>query len=185
MIQGKICITIGMCFLCLQAFPQAKEFIAMEYVGGIGNRMLKVWVTDSFIFAAKVKGLSYSPIYKPADYDLTKTKELHYDPIDNINIKMSEKYDGLDFSNASPAEFLEIDEKNFAIAKVDIVDAWYNSRKKWGMGGYPHKGRIFIVSHPADYNSKRKREFILVGDQDGSAIMEWILSKRQPRPGVF
>lgn len=42
------------------------------------------------------------------------------------------------------------------------------------MGGYPHNGRIIIVSSPSEFNSKKKREFILVGTQDERLILNWI-----------
>lgn len=174
-IMMKTLLTIIIWLLCVNCIAQTEEFTAMEYVGGIGNRILKVWVTDSLIFAAKVKGLTSETTFSPLDNtELVVSNEKRHDHESYVNKEKSSIYSDIDFSSITPKKFLEIDSKNFVIRKIDIIDFYHNPKKKWGMGGYPHNGRIFIISNPTEYNSKKTREFILIGSQDEKPILEWI-----------
>jgi len=52
--------TLGLIIMILISTTMKDEiqkFYSMEYVNIIGNRILKVWVTSEYIYAAKVKGL--------------------------------------------------------------------------------------------------------------------------------
>ncbi|MFD2034021.1 hypothetical protein ACFSKL_04420 [Belliella marina] len=173
--MNKILGTIIICLLSFDSVAQTKEFTAMEYVGGIGNRILKVWVTDSLIFAAKVKGLTSVTTYSPLDNtQLVVSPEKRNNPDFYVDEEKSILYSHIDFSSITPKKFLEIDNKNFVIRKIDILESYHKSKKKWGMGGYTHNGRIFVISTPNEFNSKKKRELILIGDQDEKPILEWI-----------
>lgn len=168
-------VTILICLLSFDNIAQTREFTAMEYVGGIGNRILKVWITDSLVFAAKVKGLTSETTFSPLDNtQLVVSKDIRNNSDSYVDEEKSFKYNHIDFSSITPKEFLEIDNKNFVIRKRDILEFYHSSKKKWGMGGYPHNGRIFIISTPNEFNSKKTREFILIGDQDEKPILEWI-----------
>jgi hypothetical protein len=46
----------------------------------------------------------------------------------------------------------------------DISTVEYNPKKKWGMGYYPHSGRVYINK------AGRTREFIVLGKQSGSDV---------------
>jgi hypothetical protein len=169
-------LTTSILFLILiDTAGQTREFTAMEYVGGIGNRILKVWITDSLIFAAKVKGLTSETTFSPIDNtELVVPNHKRDDPNSYVNKERILSYRDIVFSTITPKTFLEIDSKNFVIRKIDIIKAYHNPKKKWGMGGYPHNGRIIVVSSPSEFNSKKKREFILIGAQDERPILNWI-----------
>ncbi len=169
-------LTTSIIFLMfIDSVGQTREFTAMEYVGGIGNRILKVWVTDSLIFAAKVKGMTSETTFSQIDNtELVIPRYKRDDPNSYINEKRILSYHDIDFSKLTPKVFLEIDSKNFVIRKIDIKEAYHNPKKKWGMGRYPHNGRIVIVSIPSEFNRKKTREFILVGNQDERPILNWI-----------
>ena len=59
---------------------------------------------------------------------------------------------------------------NFKIKLSDIKEVHYNPNKKFGMGPYPHDGRVTIKT-----NDNRKREFIILGNQSGQKIANWIV----------
>lgn len=53
---------------------------------------------------------------------------------------------------------------NFAIALSAVRSVTYDPEKKWGMGCYPHDGRVIVAT------LERNREFIILGDQSGREI---------------
>ena len=55
---------------------------------------------------------------------------------------------------------------NFALSHADITSVIFNPKKKWGMGPYPHDGRVIVET------STRRREFIILGKQSGREIAE-------------
>lgn len=171
----KILATSIIFFILVEAAAQTNEFIAMEYVGGIGNRILKVWVTDSLIFAAKVKGYTVESLFNTdRNPELVIPYSKRNDPNSYVNKKKAQPYDSVDFSTITPRRFCEMDIENFVICKIDIIKVYHNPKKKWGMGRYPHNGRIIIVSSPGEFNNKKEREFILIGAQDEKPILNWI-----------
>jgi hypothetical protein len=54
----------------------------------------------------------------------------------------------------------------------DIKSAIYNPSKKFGMGYYPHDGRVIIETF-----DNKKREFIILGNQSGESIANFITIK--------
>jgi len=165
----------------LNSLGQNTEFIAMEYVGAIGNRIIKVWLTDEKIFAAKVKGLTSETTVSPAlnESALVVNYENRSNPNSYVNKQKESIYNAVNFNKITPSEFLNLDKNNFVIKKKDIAEFYHNSKKKWGMGGYPHNGRIFVISTPTEFNRKKKREFILVGNQDEKPILEWLKNSKE------
>jgi len=61
---------------------------------------------------------------------------------------------------------------NFLIRTIDIKSVVYNRKKKWGMGDYPHDGRVTVETY-----DNRKREFIILGAQSGKDIAGFITQK--------
>lgn len=55
---------------------------------------------------------------------------------------------------------------DFATCFSDVTAISYNHRKKWGMGYYPHDGRV-LISTPT-----RARELIILGRQSGRSIAD-------------
>ncbi len=83
-------------------------------------------------------------------------------------MKKMDTYDAL--LNDHPA-FLNADKDNFIIQKADIKRIYHNPKKKWGMGYYPHAGRIEIETTKTAENRKGDRELILVGDQNPDSVL--------------
>lgn len=53
---------------------------------------------------------------------------------------------------------------NFSVSLGDVCSIEYTPKKKWGMGYYPHDGRVFIRT------ATDKRELIILGCQSGREI---------------
>jgi hypothetical protein len=140
------------------------HFIAMEYKG-MSNCIYKIYVTDSLIFGAKVNG--YITTEPNFGMGTSIPKDKMHDPESYVDPKM-DKYDTLLSDNAA---FLKADGNNFIIRKADIKQVSHNPKKKWGMGYYPHAGRIEIETIKTSENRKGDRELILVGDQNPDLIV--------------
>ncbi|WP_374950638.1 hypothetical protein [Mucilaginibacter sp.] len=143
-------------------------FIAMQYKG-MSNCIYKVFVTDSTVMAAKVNG--YIGVSSPFKIGTTVPANVMHDPEAYINRSLSSKYDSLLNDNQ---KFVKADKQNFIIRKEDIKRVYHNPEKKWGMGYYPHNGRIEIqtTKKVKGLNSETEREFILIGDQDPKTILK-------------
>ena len=153
-------------------------FYAMEYVNIIGNRILKVWITSERIFAAKVKGMTsettrYSFINNTS---LVVDRRKRNSPQEYANQTEEARYSEVDFNSINSIEFLEMNKGNFIITKTNIEDSYHNPAKKWGMGRYPHNGRIILRLKKESSNNKTKREFILIGKQNKNRILNSINS---------
>lgn len=148
-------------FLDLQGQPVLVSFLAMEYYAVMFNRSFLVIVTKNAICGAKMFGVVGSPRTAIGAYKWR-------DPRNFINRKTLEKYRSID--PESPA-FLNIDKVNFQTPCNNVKGIGFTSRKKSSMGGVPHSGSLFV-----QLADGRKREFILLGDQDGEEIERLILS---------
>jgi hypothetical protein len=146
-------------------------FIAMQYKG-LSNCIYKVYVTDSLIMCAKVNG--YITIEPSFGMGTTVPKSRMHDPEAYVNKEIEAKYPPL---LSDIHGFLTADNQNFIIRKKDISKIYYDPTKKWGMGYYPHNGRIFIEVSEKVYNNQRKREFILIGDQNPDEILKLLNTK--------
>jgi hypothetical protein len=61
---------------------------------------------------------------------------------------------------------------NFVIKRANIKNAYHDPKKKWGMGYYPHDGKVYIETFDG-----RKKEFIILGNQSGHKIANLVLTK--------
>lgn len=130
-------------------------FIAMEYWLVLLNRMYLVTVVDGKLCGAKIRGTSFSPKTPQANkpwYDLK-----FYLTEDVVN-----RYRGID---PGSTDFKPINRANFQAALNDLKSAEFDTREKFGMGYVPHTGRLYI-----EWNGGKKREFMLLGDQNGKEI---------------
>lgn len=148
-------------FFDLQGQPTVVSFLAMEYYAMMFNRSFAVMVTKNAICGAKMFGVVGSPRTAIGVY-------LWRDPRNFINKKTLEKYHSIE--SESPA-FLKIDKVNFQIPCNSVKGIGYTSKKKMSMGGVPHSGSLFVYLVDG-----RKREFILLGNQDGEEIERLMLS---------
>ncbi|WMX13212.1 hypothetical protein [Aureispira sp. CCB-E] len=155
-------------------------FYAMEYINIIGNRILKVWITPKYIFAAKVKGFTseYTGI-SFYDQNLAIHPLLRLEPKAYVNSKEENKYSRFFFEKMSPQQFMRLNKENFVIHKNKIKRIDYTKKKKWGMGNYPHTGRIFIKTEKNEFNKKNNREFIIIADQNIERIMSILVKNHE------
>ncbi len=61
--------------------------------------------------------------------------------------------------------FLKINTANFVVNRSDIIRVEHDKSKKWGMGYYPHDGKVYVTTH-----DNSTREFIILGSQSGQEI---------------
>ncbi|MHA4810016.1 hypothetical protein ACX0G9_18020 [Flavitalea flava] len=140
-------------------------FVAMEYKGLL-NCIYKVYVTDSLILGAKVNGyITVQPNFGIGH--AVGWKVMHI-PDAYVNRKMDSKYENI---LADYEEFMKADKQNFIIRRADVKDIFHDPTPKWGMGYYPHTGKIIIQAINTVKNVKPERELILVGDQNPKEVL--------------
>lgn len=143
-----------------QAFGMDWNFFAMEYYLGILNRTYQIFVTPTMIAGAFVNSVMAAPPGLVDDW---------FVPSIYAQKNLVEKYEEI-----SPYSENFKDQSrffNFQYQKVDIKKAWYDPTMKWGMGTVAHSGKLNIR-----LASGRKREFILLGLQQGKEILQHLLS---------
>lgn len=147
------------------------HFIAMEYHTLILNRTYLVIITKDFLLGLKVNDMvSVEGGHNPLTIAATKMLAIPGD-LNNPFSYVKNKYLQPLLAEEINLDFiLQKDKANFKIYKRDIIDVTYDNRKKWGMGYYPHDGKVYVKT--AD---NKKREFIILGNQSGKAIADWIL----------
>ncbi len=130
------------------------SFVAMEYYALILNRTFLITIKDGALCGVVCSGLTSiegggDPLTKTATGKLAVHGNLD-DPKSYVNAERIKQP-----SNA-----------NFSIPLSKISKVTYDPRKKWGMGYYPHDGRVFVEAEG------KKREFIILGNQSGKEIAE-------------
>ena len=149
------------------------HFVAMQYYGLILNRTFLVLLTKDFLIGIKVNGLvSVEGGGSILTQELSKTMAVKGDlqnPYSYIKSKYINKAQNLDLLDGS---ILKQDKSNFFIRRVNIKNAYYDPKKKWGMGYYPHDGKVYIVT-----NDGKKKELIILGNQSGHQIANLVLTK--------
>ncbi|HVS97111.1 MAG TPA: hypothetical protein VHE54_11535 [Puia sp.] len=162
--------------LCLMARSQKQaadpppHFIAMEYKG-MSNCIYKVYVTDSLILGARVNG--YISVQNGFGIGKTVPRDRMHDPEAYVDRTM----DRYDLLLSDHDAFLSADKDNFIIQKSEIKRVYHDPKKKWGMGYYPHAGKIEIQAAKTRMNRHGNRELILVGDQDPDRILSLFNSR--------
>jgi hypothetical protein len=142
-----------------QSFGMNWSFFAMEYYLGILNRTYQIFVTPTMLAGGFVNSMIAAPPgllgywFVPSRY---------------ARKNLVEKYEEVspyseDFKSKSP--FF-----NFQYQRADIQKAWYVPTLKWGMGTVAHSGKLYIK-----LASGRKREFILLGLQQGKEILQHLM----------
>ena len=149
-------------------------FVAMAYKG-MSNCIYKVYITDSLILGAKVNG--YIAAEPTMGMGKAIPKSRMHDPEAYVDQTMDAKYEN---SFADKDKFLAIDKDNFIIRTSDIKKIYHNPKPKWGMGYYPHMGRVIIETTKTPENRKAERELILVGDQWPPDILKLLNASAYP-----
>jgi len=128
------------------------SFVAMQYYALILNGTYVVSVDATGIAGRVCRGLTAVDDGNSSTSYVTAQLVVHGD----LNDPNSYISDALTRPNRA----------NFVLSHADITSVIYNPRKKWGMGPYPHDGRIVVET------STRRREFIILGNQSGREIAE-------------
>ena len=148
------------------------HFVAMQYYGLILNKTFLVIMTKELLIGIKVNGLvSVESGGNIIAKELAQTMAIRGDlqnPYSYVKSKYIERVNGYDLFDGS---ILTQNKSNFVIKQSDIKNAFYDPKKKWGMGYYPHDGKIYIETHDG-----RKREFIILGNQSGQKIANLIMT---------
>lgn len=153
------------------SLEDGNHFIAMEYHMLILNRTYLVIITKDFLLSLKVNGMvSVEGGQNPLTLAITKGLAIRGDLTNPFSYVKNKHLQPLLAEDINLDFILQKDKANFKIYKQDIVDVTYDNRKKWGMGYYPHDGKIYVKT--AD---SKKREFIILGNQSGKAIVDWIM----------
>lgn len=140
------------------------SFIAMEYYGLILNRTFEIHACYDGLAGIKVAGvIAALPQYTQSEYQ---------DPKAFVSRQSQKKYSGIEVCSN---EVLKVDSSNFKLPFDDIASVEFIAKKKWGMGPVPHTGVLNIKLR----TTNKKREFILLGNQDGVAIANELVRKIQ------
>ena len=149
---------------------KGNHFVAMEYYGLIFNRTFLVLLTNEYLICLKVNGLvSVQSGGDPFAIAVTRSLAINDDiqnPYSYIKGKFIRKIENLDLFGKN---IMDASIANFKINRIDITDTYYDKRKKWGMGPYPHDEKVYIKTKDG-----KKREFIILGNQSGKEIEKWI-----------
>lgn len=126
-------------------------FVAMEYYALILNRTYLLTIDDACLKGKICRGITSTESGTGATRIATSNLAVQGD----LN----------DLKSYVDDHFLEKPNRaNFSISLNDIDSIEYTPKKKWGMGHYPHDGRVFVRTPSG------KREFIILGSQSGQEI---------------
>ena len=151
---------------------EGNHFVAMEYYGLILNRTFLILLAETHMIGVVANGLiSVRSAADPLTSIITDALSVHGD-LHNPLSYLKEKYlNRVKNLNLLGDDFLKINRANFRIRFDEISEVTYDPRKKWGMGYYPHDGKVYVTTHG------NRREFIILGDQSGRAIASWTEGK--------
>jgi hypothetical protein len=149
-------------------------FVAMQYYRLIVNRTYIVVLTKSSLLGIVANGVvSAKGPDAMANYmlrNLIVEGDLN-DPSSYVKSKHSDKVRNLHLESD---EILMQNRANFRLKYQDIKEVRYDPTKKWGMGYYPHDGKVYV-----DTAEGKTLEFIILGNQNGEAIQKNILSRKR------
>ncbi len=147
------------------------HFVGMEYYFLILNRTFLILKSSGFLIGIQGNGsVSVEGGRDILTRQITSSLAIKGDlnnPYSYIKNKYIEKIDNTDLLDGS---LTKLNQTNFVIKLTDITDVKYNANKKFGMGPYPHDGTVTINTF-----DNKKREFIILGNQSGQEIANWIL----------
>jgi len=149
---------------------EGNHFVAIEYYGLILNRTFLILLTRDYLIGLKVNGVvsvqgGSDPLTQAVTNSMAITDDLQ-NPYSYIKGNFLGK---LENQNILSDEILKVSCSNFKIDRSKIIDVSHNKKKKWGMGPYPHDGKVYVKT-----SDNKIREFIIIGIQSGEKIANWI-----------
>jgi hypothetical protein len=129
----------------------------MEYYLLMWNRSFEITMTASSLCGAFVQGViaANSPSVAAARMSNDATKLVN-----------SKKLAQARAHEPGSPSYLAMHRFNFAVPQAMVLGIRFDPRPKWGMGPVPHSGRLHL-----DLRDGKRREFILLGQQDGVALV--------------
>lgn len=147
------------------------HFIAMQYYGLIFNKTLLVLLTKDLLIGIKVNGLvSVESGGNIIAKELAGTMAIKGDLQNTYSYVKSKFIDRVNDYDLFDGSILTQNSSNFVINRSDIKSAFYDPKEKWGMGYYPHDGKVYVET-----NDGQKMEFINMGNQSGEKIVNLIM----------
>jgi len=129
------------------------SFVAMEYYALVLNRTYVVSVSDREIRGKVCRGVT------AAEGGIGIARLITHRLAVQGDLNAASSY--IDEERLSrPAS------GDFSTFLSDVTSIAYDHRKKWGMGPYPHDGRV-VISTPS-----QMRELIILGSQSGRTIAD-------------
>jgi len=153
---------------------EGNHFVAMEYYGLILNRTYLILLTNTHLIGIVANGLVSikGPSGSLAEMFTTKLALAIDGDLDNPFSYLNEKYiRRVNKLNLLNDDLIQSHRANFRVELVDFPSVRYDSTKKWGMGYYPHDGKVYVEV------GGKVREFIILGNQSGQAVSDWIQEK--------
>jgi len=128
-------------------------FVAMEYYALILNRTFVIFLAPGVLYGWKAQG----PVSAATPKFFAPYREMLKDEAFTSELAAIKRLAAL------PG--------GFVLPRPRIASVEFTPSRKWGMGRVRHTGRIFVTS-----DSGVRREFILLGEVDGPAIRQRILT---------
>ncbi len=152
---------------------EGNHFVAMEYYNLIMNRTFLILISDEYLIGLKVNGLiSVEGGGDPLTRSITKNMAIQDDLQNPYSYMKSSYLRKVENLNIYGEDILKTEKTNFKINRNEIKNVTYDKRKKWGMGYYPHDGKVYVKT-----KNGKKKEFIILGSQSGKEIENWIEKK--------
>ena len=143
------------------------HFVAMEYYNLFLNRTFLVLITKKYLIGIKANGMisveGGGNILTEKITSFWAVRGNLQNPYSYLKESFFQKIENTDLLSA---DFLSENKSNFIIERSNILTVYHDSKKKWGMGYYPHDGKIYVKTI-----DNREREFILLGSQSGERIV--------------
>ncbi len=148
----------------MEYFNQANEdyFVAMEYYMLILNRTYLIRITEK-----SLSGIVVNKLVSAGNPDKSNNPWIVKGDLTNPLSYIKEEY--INNINLDDKTLLKANNTNFIIKRSDIETVWYDASKKWGMGPYPHDGKVYVKTYRG-----KTREFIILGNQSGQTIANLI-----------
>jgi hypothetical protein len=149
------------------------HFVAMEYYKLILNRTFLVLLTTDYLIGLQGNGaISVEGGSNIFSKEISKLFAVRGD-LGNPYSYLKEKYiHEIENENLFDDSITLKNDTNFKIDRAKIRNAYYDPKKKWGMGYYPHDGKVYIETM-----HNKKREFIILGKQSGHEIATLLMTK--------
>lgn len=144
------------------------HFVAMEYYGFILNRTYLLLLVSDCLVGIVANGIVAAEggrgLVKWLSSRLAIRGDLA-DPKAYINAAFLGQMASIDLQEG---DLSESHRANFRLPLNQVHAISFDPSPKWGMGYYPHDGKIRVVTRTLT------REFIVLGNQSGRTVRDWL-----------